>query len=90
MPSLEYLLLRILSHALLDPRPGSRRLGLELLLAQLVVLQRRVLAGHMSALLKARALEESVEPVVEVGELGLEILDAAPACIQLLAMKHNQ
>lgn len=34
----------------------------------------------MSALFDAGAFEESVEPGVEVGELGLEVLDAAPAC----------
>lgn len=61
--------LRIILHALLNPRPRRLRQLVHLLRRQLGRLKRRVLVRHVAALFKARSLEQRVQPLVNVREL---------------------
>lgn len=61
--------LRIILHALLNPRPRRLRQLIHLLRRQLGRLKRRVLVRHVAALFKAGSLEERVQPLVDVREL---------------------
>lgn len=64
------LLLSILLHTLLDPVLGSLGLLLKFLLRLLELIKRSVRRGHVATLLESRTLEELVQPLLKMGEIG--------------------
>ena len=69
-------LLGLLLHAPLNPLPRFRSLLVQLLLRLVHIVQHGVAGGHVAAGLEAGALEQLVQPLLQVGEF-LDV-DACP------------